>query len=495
MKQHMEEIADSYRLSWELGLKANALYRDGSKLSHWGGYSVHRQWERFGDEMSGLFDFGNLWIVGLLWIGLKAFHECWHGLVCRYFGGAVPEAGVTLLLLTTPLGYVNASSSAGFHSKWQRIAVAGAGIYGELFLAAVAAVVWSRVEPGAFGAALHQVVVLSSFTTLLFNANPLMRFDGYYIFSDLLDIPNLYSKGQASSRWLFRRWVLGIPQAKSPLRPTDKKLIIGLYGVAAAFWRVLVVVGLLAAAALLFEGAGLVLALVAGAGMAIQGLGGMVHYLRKSASAEGMRPSRLLLRATALAALLVGALCLIRVTPSARAPAVIQNAGGGEIRSQCPGFLTEIAVANGQAVEEGRTPGAAGERRGRSAAPKTGSGNRPKPTESRSTPQCRPARRLAGGNRAPRSPSEKPGPARRLRFHPRNPRPPRRHRSQPAPRFVGRHLDRAGGISPVDRFQRRERTGGTRFTGGLGSVRGRPRRRPRPGVSSPGTLAFPDREP
>ncbi|MCB1229333.1 MAG: hypothetical protein KDN19_03655 [Verrucomicrobiae bacterium] len=319
----------------------------------WGTLEIQHEWPRFRAQMAGVFNFGNLWILGLLWIVLKAFHECWHGIVCRRFGGAVPEAGVTLLLFTTPLGYVNASSSIGFPSKWQRIAVSAAGMYGELLIAAIAAIAWTHIDPGPLSAALHQVVVLSSITTVLFNANPLMRFDGYYILSDLLDIPNLYTKGQSMTQWLMRRWVLGLKKAKFPLHPNEPTFLITAYGMAAAIWRVIVIVGLLSAATMLFEGAGLIIALVAGAAMILQGIGGAIRYLKKSATAEGLRPVRLILRISLISGLLVAASLWIKITPTAEAPAVVQDISGGEVRVECPGFLTGIGAAPGDLVKAG----------------------------------------------------------------------------------------------------------------------------------------------
>jgi putative peptide zinc metalloprotease protein len=319
----------------------------------WGGGSLYEERGRFSQQMSGLFDFGNLWILGALWLGLKVFHECWHGIVCRRFGGVVPEAGVTLLLFTTPLGYVNASSSTAFPSKWQRIAVSAAGIYGELFVAAIAAILWARVEPGALSASLHQVVVLSSVTTVLFNANPLMRFDGYYILSDLFDIPNLYTKGNKVSQWVFRRWILGMKKAKFPLAKTERRGFISVYGIAAACWKVLVTTGLLIGAAFLFKGAGLIIAVVVATTMLIQSISGAFQYLKKSAAAEGLRPARLVLRVVAILALITSALFLIKVTPLAKAPAVVQDVSGGGVRVDCPGFLTQVMVTDGEVVQEG----------------------------------------------------------------------------------------------------------------------------------------------
>ncbi len=319
----------------------------------WGLMAIASEKERFLAQMSGIFDFGNLWMLGGLWLVLKVFHECWHGFLCRRFGGVVPEAGFTLLLFTTPLGYVNASSSAGFPSRWHRIAVSGAGIYGELFLASLAAVAWTRVEPGMLSAALHQVVVLSSVTTVVFNANPLMRFDGYYLLSDLLKIPNLYGKGQSVLHWLLRRWVLGLKKAKFPLRRDEPKILIGIYGVSAGIWKVIVTFGIFVGTALLFEGAGLILAVSILLGTVLQAVLDSLKYLKKSAAAEGLRPARLFLRLGLLTSLAVALLFVVKITPVSSAPAVVLDAGGGEVRSRCPGFLREILVEKGQMVSRG----------------------------------------------------------------------------------------------------------------------------------------------
>lgn len=318
-----------------------------------GASSLYGQKERFTAQMSGMFDFGNLWILGGLWLVLKAFHECWHGFMCRRFGGAVPEAGLTLLLFTTPLGYVNASSSVAFPSRWHRIAVSAAGMYGELFLAALAAILWARVSPGTWSEALHQVVVLSSVTTVLFNANPLMRFDGYYLLSDLLDIPNLYGKGQSVANWMFRRWILGMRKAEFPLRRGESFPLIAVYGVAAWVWKSVVFIGIVLALAVLFEGAGLLLAVALLAAAILQSILSAVKYLRKSAASEGLRPVRLVLRLSAGAGLAALVLFAVEVTPSVRAPAVVRDVGGGEIRAACPGFLRDLKVTVGDRVAKG----------------------------------------------------------------------------------------------------------------------------------------------
>lgn len=317
--------------------------------------TVARQWPRFTAEMSGAFQVGNLWLLGIIWVLLKVWHECWHGLVCRRYGGEVPEAGLTLLLFFTPLGYVNASSSLRFPSRWQRIHVAAAGMYGELLLAALAALLWSGREPGSLAStALHQVVLVSGATTLLFNANPLMRFDGYYIFSDLLGLTNLATRSQQMVSWLTRRWLLGFRKLSSPLWAGDRGWLIALYGIAAGLWRLLVLAGLLVAAAFLFRGVGLLLAAVVGAALVIKGIAGFVRLIVKAPS-QGVSPWGLMGRLAVLGLAVAAALYFVRWHPRVSAPAVVQSASGGEVRAECPGFIKRMAAEPGQKVRKGET--------------------------------------------------------------------------------------------------------------------------------------------
>jgi putative peptide zinc metalloprotease protein len=195
--------------------------------------------------------------------------------------------------------------------------------------------------------------VLTSVPTVLFNANPLMRFDGYYLLSDWLDIPNLYGKGQKTAGWIFRRWFLGMRKAEFPLRPGEPFPVIAAYGLAAWVWKTVVFIGIALALAVLFEGAGLLLALALLAVAALQAILSAVKYLRKSAASEGLRPVRLFLRLASLAGLATLILFAVEVTPSVRAPAVVRDVGGGEIRASCPGFLKELKVAVGDRVAKG----------------------------------------------------------------------------------------------------------------------------------------------
>ena len=150
----------------------------------------------------------NLLLLAICLPLTKALHEFGHGLATRRFGGAVPELGIMFLMLF-PMPYVDATAAAAFRSRAQRVAVGAAGMLVETGVAAIAMFVWAAVEPGLVRALAFNVLVAASVTTVLFNANPLMRYDGYYILSDFLEIPNL---GQRANRYwsdLVDRYLFG----------------------------------------------------------------------------------------------------------------------------------------------------------------------------------------------------------------------------------------------------------------------------------------------
>ena len=157
----------------------------------------------------------NLLALALLFPLVKVVHELGHGLVCKAFGGEVRETGVMLLVLY-PVPYVDVSSASAFVSKWQRALVGAAGMLAELFVAALAFYAWLLLEPGLARGVAYNVAVLASVTTLFFNANPLLRFDGYYILADLIEVPNLGTRANRYWQYLAERFVFGVRQTEPP---------------------------------------------------------------------------------------------------------------------------------------------------------------------------------------------------------------------------------------------------------------------------------------
>src|SRR5262249_37075249 len=138
----------------------------------------------------------------------KALHELGHGYATKSCGGEVHEMGI-MFLVFLPLPYVDASAAAGFRGKWRRASVGAAGMMVEIFVAALALFVWLAVEPGPVRALAFSVMITAGVTTILFNGNPLLRYDGYYILADLLEIPNLAIRGARYWGHLINRYVFG----------------------------------------------------------------------------------------------------------------------------------------------------------------------------------------------------------------------------------------------------------------------------------------------
>jgi putative peptide zinc metalloprotease protein len=147
---------------------------------------------------------------------IKALHELGHALAVRRWGGAVPDAGFSLFVLV-PAPYVDASAATAFRTRRQRLAVGAAGIMVELALAAAALAVWLNVEPGLVRDLAFVTLFIASVSTLLFNGNPLMPFDGYYVLCDALDLPNL--AGRSRQWWAQKLMRIAGQAPAAPLEP------------------------------------------------------------------------------------------------------------------------------------------------------------------------------------------------------------------------------------------------------------------------------------
>ena len=176
-------------------------------------------WAHIESSTAVILDRDNWLRLPLAWVLLKILHETAHGLACKHFGGAVGTAGITLLFFM-PLAYVDVTSSWRFRSKWQRIATAAAGVYAELFVASIATIVWAKSPPGIVQTVALNIALTAGVSTLLFNANPLVRFDGYFILSDLLGYRTLALAANSGSPASCKRacWA-----AKSRLLPGRRR--------------------------------------------------------------------------------------------------------------------------------------------------------------------------------------------------------------------------------------------------------------------------------
>jgi len=306
--------------------------------------------DRFEEASRQVFAPNNwLWLL-VAWVLLKAIHETAHGLVCRRYGGSVRDSGI-ILAFFAPLAYVDVTSSWAFSSRWHRIHTALAGIYIELITASAAALIWLSTDSDLASHLLYNVIVMASVSTLLFNANPLMRFDGYYVLSDVLQIPNLASRSSEVMRHWLNQWFFGI-KATVPTEVGSRRNVLLAYGLAAAAWKIVICASLLIAASVLFHGAGVAIALagvIAWFGVPTFRFGRSLYRMANDTPARLMRGSLL---AAATVAVAVG-LFSLPVPFGSVAPGVVELPEGSAVRAETDGFVDTLHFSVGQTVQAG----------------------------------------------------------------------------------------------------------------------------------------------
>ena len=174
-----------------------------------------------------------------LWITLgtcKVIHEFGHGLSCKHFGGECHAMGV-MLLVFSPCLYCDVSDSWMLKSKWQRIAIGAAGMYIEVVISAIAIYIWWNTQSGLIHHLCLNIFFVTTITTVIWNANPLMRFDGYYMMSDFLEIPNLRPKADRLLRDWFGWYCLGIEAKPDPFMPESGRAGFVMFAIAAGLYR------------------------------------------------------------------------------------------------------------------------------------------------------------------------------------------------------------------------------------------------------------------
>ena len=199
--------------------------------------------ELAGSMQERLFLPSNLLLIWLIYPLVKVMHELGHAFAVKQWGGEVHEMGIMLLALT-PIPYVDATASASFPEKQHRISVAAMGMMIELLFASLALFVWLNVESGLVSALACNVMLIGGISTVLFNGNPLLRYDGYYILADLIEIPNL---GQRSTRYLgylLQRYLFGVKTAVSPVTAPGERSWFLVYGPISFIYRIVVLFGL-----------------------------------------------------------------------------------------------------------------------------------------------------------------------------------------------------------------------------------------------------------
>ncbi|MBW8844932.1 MAG: hypothetical protein JF607_08185 [Burkholderiales bacterium] len=294
----------------------------------------------------------NLLMLGLVFPLIKALHELGHATATRAGGGEVHDMGVMLLVLM-PVPYVDASAATVLRSRWSRALVGAAGMLVELFVAALAFYLWLAVEPGLVRALCFNVMLVAGVSTLIFNGNPLLRYDAYYILADLIEVPNLAQQSARYWGYLAERYLLRVDDAVSPAGSRSESLWLLFYGLASTIYRLLVTVAIALFIATRFFFVGVVLALWAGAMMAVMPLVRVVRMLQARPSLRERRP-RVMLIGGALAAAALLFIVLVPVPMRVQAEGVVWLPEQATLRAGANGFFSRFEAAPGAAVKTGQ---------------------------------------------------------------------------------------------------------------------------------------------
>jgi putative peptide zinc metalloprotease protein len=299
----------------------------------------------------------NMLLLVAVLAGVKVLHEFGHGLACKRFGGECRELGL-MFLVFTPCLYCNVTDAWRFPSRWRRAAVGAAGIYIEVLLASIATFVWWSSEPGLLNQISLGVMLVGSVSTVVFNGNPLLKYDGYYVLSDLADAPNLAQRSSAVVRNALGRFFLR-RHDDDPLLPTQNRGWYAAYAVASAVYRWVIAFSIILLLVYLarpyrleiFARALGVLTLVSLVGLPLVRL---AKRFREPGSGKSLRRFRVA-AAVVVAAGLAGAAAVVPVPHRVFGPFEVEPYRPQRVFAEVGGALDVAPVRYGRSVARGET--------------------------------------------------------------------------------------------------------------------------------------------
>jgi putative peptide zinc metalloprotease protein len=312
--------------------------------------SVGSGWPRFWDASQEVFAWHNGPVLFLVWLTLKILHEWAHVAACQRYGGIVHSVGIQCVWFM-PMPFVDVTSCWRFANPWHRKVVALAGIQIELGVASLAAISWSMTGPGVGNHVAHQIVLLAGLSTILFNANPLMKLDGYYVLADWMGIPNLDQQGRHCVRGFLERSLLGLATIERRNSPSHAWWIF-LYGWTSTLWRVGLSISLTVAAACMAGAAAAWVAVI----LAGLWLGpGLCQSLWRWRSDSSFNTVRLCVvgLSLCLVAVMLGLLARLPWPGRLAAVAVVDFSLTETIRASVSGHVHKVHVQAGQFVQPG----------------------------------------------------------------------------------------------------------------------------------------------
>jgi len=294
----------------------------------------------------------NILLLFILYPLMKLLHEFAHAICVKRWGGDVHEMGITLMVLA-PIPYVDASAATAFKSKHKRMMVSAAGILVEVFLAAIAFYFWVGASDGLLRDCAFGVFTIGAVSTVLFNANPLLKFDGYFLLQDAIEIPNLMARSTHYYRYLFKHYVLKLEGEVSPVTAHGERRWFIAYGLLSTLYRIFILFFIV----IFLSSRYLLIGVALGGWAVIQQLilplvKSINFVLRSPETAhQRSRSTRVVVGGLVATAVIIG---VVPLPSSTRAQGVVWVPQQGEIFAETAGFVSEVAVSPGEQVSKGQ---------------------------------------------------------------------------------------------------------------------------------------------
>jgi putative peptide zinc metalloprotease protein len=319
---------------------------------------VAREAEIFQHKLPAFNQFFSWQNLPYLWASIivaKIVHEFGHAMACRHFGADVHQIGVMILMLTPTL-YCDVTDSWMLKNKWKRIAIGLCGPFFESVLASMALFVWWWTNPGIVHFVCLNLFIMSTVTNTIFNLNPLVKFDGYYILSDYLEIPNLKQQSDRAMTAFFCDYALGVRLPRDPYLPESDNPWLITYCMAAWLYRWLIMSGITVFMYVMLKPYGLqnfafaILAMTLG--MMIYGIYRGMKQALQQIQPEKPHPIRLALLGVFATSFLLAA-CLIPIPWWVTCSFEVEPHNVAYLYALVPGKLTEVMVKPEQKVQAG----------------------------------------------------------------------------------------------------------------------------------------------
>jgi putative peptide zinc metalloprotease protein len=309
-------------------------------------------WTELKTAASDSIDPANWFYLWLTFVLIKFIHELGHAFTCRRFGGEVHEMGIMFLVMV-PTPYVDASTAWAFPNKWARMLVGAGGMMVELFFASIMAFVWLATKDShtIVSQLSYNAMLIASVTTVIFNANPLLRYDGYYMLSDFWEIPNLQQKSKDYAMGLLKRHVFRV-KSQQPLPPPFQRAQLFFYALASGAYRMFVGIAIIIMVAFKIPVLGYLMAI----GGVVTWLGVPIYKISKYLAID---PELHRKRTPAIAFTLGVAVALVVLIGLIPFPVNVDATGMVEpsqkfvLNVLTPGFVQSIAAKDGQLLKKG----------------------------------------------------------------------------------------------------------------------------------------------